>query len=155
MQEVAVSDRRTDCPKRRSVAGSALRTMRGHNRSRRERPADSDAADAPVKDGIRKDTTYYLYSPADRRLFRPSKYRISLGFVPSGRSGRDGTTQWRRGGGRRLFDQCPKRYVECVADDAKCFDRGIWTARFDTAQVRTFDVAAVGQFLYRELSSLS
>ena len=37
----------------------------------------------------------------------------------------DGTTQWRRGGGRRLFDQCPKRYVECVADDAKCFDRGI------------------------------
>ena len=78
MQEVAVSDRRTDCPKRRSVAGSALRTMRGHNRSRRERPADSDAADAPVKDGIRKDTTYYLYSPADRRLFRPSKYKISL-----------------------------------------------------------------------------
>ena len=95
MQEVAVSDRRTDRPKRRSVAGSALRTMRGHNRSRRERPADSDAAAAPVKDGIRKDTTYYLYSPADRRLFRPSKYRISLGFVPSGRSGRDGTTQWR------------------------------------------------------------
>ena len=108
MQEVAVSDRRTDRPKRRSVAGSALRTMRGHNRSRRERPADSDAADAPVKDGIRKDTTYYLYSPADRRLFRPSKYKISLGFVPSGRSGRDGTTQWRRGGGRRLFDQCPR-----------------------------------------------
>lgn len=50
MQEVAVSDRRTDRPKRRSVAGSALRTMRGHNRSRRERPADSDADDAPVGD---------------------------------------------------------------------------------------------------------
>ena len=95
MQEVAVSDRRTDRPKRRSVAGSALRTMRGHNRSRRERPADSDAADAPVKDGIRKDTTYYLYSPADRRLFRPSKYRISLGFVPTGRSG----TERRNGDG--------------------------------------------------------
>ena len=104
-----------------STHGSSEKALRGGIGAADNARTD----DAAVEYGIRKNTTYYLYSPADRRLFRPSKYRISLGFVPSGRSGRDGTTQWRRGGGRRLFDQCPKRYVECVADDAKCFDRGI------------------------------